>query len=79
MAKDPISQSIPDLIIILYTKKSLNLLYEIKNANIPSINLNNISVPQSSEISITINNNSYISNYLLIQFYARVITLMKHR
>ena len=71
-------QIIPDSLIVLYSKKNLTFLYEIKTIGIPVINLcHHLNSIKSNEYSVYLNTNSYFVNFLTLQFYARYILLHK--
>ena len=71
-------QIIPDTLIVLYSKKNLTFLYEIKTIGIPTISLSHhLNSIKSNEYSIYLNTNSYFINFFILQFYARYILLHK--
>ena len=71
-------QIIPDALIVLYSKKNLTFLYEIKRIGIPVINLcHHLNSIKSNEYSVYLNTNSYFVNFFTLQFYARYILLHK--
>lgn len=71
-------QIIPDVLIVLYSKRNLTFLYEIKTIGVPIINLSHhLNSIKSNEYSVYLNIDSYFVNFFILQFYARYILLHK--